>query len=109
MDPGGRRRQHVRRVDQFTGETIYDGTPEEGNVYDQAWDDWSFPLHTGDFGGSATRVLWTVLGLSPLVLATTGVIMYMIRLQKRRRRSRRGTGRVIARAPATEAEPAAIT
>jgi uncharacterized iron-regulated membrane protein len=96
-------------LDQFTGETIYDGTPEEGNVYDQAWDDWSFPLHTGDFGGSATRVLWTLLGLSPLVLATTGVIMYMIRLQKRRRRSRRGTGRVIARAPATEAEPAAIT
>ena len=96
-------------LDQFTGETIYDGTPEEGNVYDQAWDDWSFPLHTGDFGGSVTRVLWTLLGLSPLVLATTGVIMYVVRLQKRRRRSRRGTGRVIARAPATEAEPAAIT
>ena len=39
-------------LDQYTGETIYDGTPEEGNVFDQAWDDWSFPLHTGDFGGT---------------------------------------------------------
>ena len=24
-------------------------------------------LHTGDFGGPLTRVLWTVVGLSPLV------------------------------------------
>ena len=95
-------------LDQFTGETLYDGTPEEGNAFDQAWDDWSFPLHTGDFGGSVSRVLWTLVGLSPLVLATTGVIMYVIRLQKRRRRSRRGTNRVVtARAPAPEAEPAA--
>ena len=39
-------------VDQYSGEIVYDGTPEEGNVFDQVWDDWSFPLHTGDFGGT---------------------------------------------------------
>ena len=39
-------------IDQYTGETLYDGTPEEGNVFDQAWDDWIFPLHAGDFLGT---------------------------------------------------------
>ena len=76
-------------LDQYTGETIYDGTPEQGNVFDQAWDDWIFPLHAGDFAGTITRVLWTALGLTPLVLAATGVTMYGVRLTKRRRRSRR--------------------
>jgi uncharacterized iron-regulated membrane protein len=96
-------------LDQYTGETLYDGTPEEGNVFDQAWDDWSFPLHTGDFGGSVSRVLWTLVGLSPLVLAVTGVVMYVIRLQKRRRRARRHDHRVaIGWASAREAEPAAV-
>jgi uncharacterized iron-regulated membrane protein len=96
-------------LNQYTGETIFDGTPEEGNVFDQAWDDWSFPLHTGDFGGSASRVLWTFVGLSPLVLALTGVTMYAIRLQKRPRRSRRGDGHApTRRGSAPEADPAVI-
>ncbi len=73
-------------LDQYTGETLYDGVPGDGNVFDQAWDDWSFPTHTGDFGGTATRVVWVVLGLSPLVLATTGLTMNLIRRQKRARR-----------------------
>jgi uncharacterized iron-regulated membrane protein len=73
-------------VDQFTGEVVYDGTPEEGNPLDQLWDDWSFPLHTGDFGGPGTRVLWTVLAVSPLALGTTGLLMYLIRRRKRARR-----------------------
>jgi uncharacterized iron-regulated membrane protein len=73
-------------VDQFTGEVVYDGTPEEGNPFDQLWDDWSFPLHTGDFGGSSTRVLWTVLAVSPLALGATGLLMYLIRRRKRARR-----------------------
>ena len=42
-------------VDQYSGKVVYDGIPEEGNVFDQAWDDWSFPLHTGDCGGPVTR------------------------------------------------------
>ena len=73
-------------LDQYTGETLYDGVPGDGNVFDQAWHDWSFPTHTGDFGGTATRVVWVVLGLSPLVLATTGLTMNVIRRQKRARR-----------------------
>jgi uncharacterized iron-regulated membrane protein len=76
-------------IDQYSGATVYDGTPEDGNVFDQAWDDWSFPLHTGDFGGTLTRVVWVLLGLSPLVLAVTGATMYVIRLRKRAKRRRR--------------------
>jgi uncharacterized iron-regulated membrane protein len=73
-------------IDQYSGRTVYDGTPEDGGVFDQAWDDWSFPLHTGDFGGTTTRVLWAFLGLSPLVLAATGVVMSLVRRSKRAQR-----------------------
>ena len=73
-------------LDQNTGDTLYDGVPGDGNVFDQAWDDWSFPSHTGDFGGTATRVVWVGLGLSPLVLGTTGLTMNLIRRQKRQAR-----------------------
>ena len=48
-------------VDQYSGDVLYDGTPEEGNTFDQPWSDWYFPLHTGDFVGRQPR-LWAVLG-----------------------------------------------
>jgi uncharacterized iron-regulated membrane protein len=63
-------------IDQFTGEVVYDGTPEQGNSFDQLWDDWSFLLHTGDFAGPLTRVVWTALALSPIALGATGLLMY---------------------------------
>ena len=72
VDPRGRRRQHLRVVDQYTGETLYDGTPEDGNVFDQAWDDWSFPLHTGDFGGTARGALGRGRARCRLVLGGRG-------------------------------------
>ncbi len=77
--------------DQYTGETLYDGTPGDGNVFDQAWGDYSFPLHTGDFAGTTTRVLWVLVGLSPLVLGITGVTMNRIRHRKRAARPTSGT------------------
>ena len=73
-------------IDQFSGDVVYDGIPGEGNMFDQVWDDWSFPLHTGDFGGTLTRVLWTGLALTPIALGTTGLLMYLIRRRKRARR-----------------------
>jgi uncharacterized iron-regulated membrane protein len=74
-------------VDQYTGRVTYDGTPSEGNVFDQLWDDWSFPLHTGDWGGPVTRIVWVLIGVSPIVLGATGVTMYVVRRSKRSRRS----------------------
>jgi uncharacterized iron-regulated membrane protein len=75
-------------LDQYSGATLYDGTPEDGNVFDQAWDDWSYPMHTGDFAGPVTRVLWVGLGLSPLVLGITGITMNLVRRSKRAKRVR---------------------
>lgn len=74
-------------LDQYTGEVVYDGTPEEGNTFDQAWDDWSFPLHTGDFAGMVGRIAWVGLGLSPIVLGVTGITMNLVRRNKRKKRT----------------------
>lgn len=79
-------------VDQYSGAILDIAAPGDGNVFDQAWDDWSFPLHTGDFGGPVTRVLWTLISLSPLALGTTGVAMAMIRRRKRAARQAGSAG-----------------
>jgi uncharacterized iron-regulated membrane protein len=76
-------------VDQYSGEVRYDGTPEDGNVFDQLWTDWSFPLHTGDALGSPTRALWSMLALAPLVLGLSGVAMNLLRRRKRAAASQR--------------------
>jgi uncharacterized iron-regulated membrane protein len=57
-------------------------------VGDQAWDDWSFPLHTGDWGRTITRVVWTGLAITPLVPGGTGLTMWLIRRSERRKRVR---------------------
>lgn len=80
-------------VDAHTGAIVYDGSPEDGNVFDQGWDDWSFPLHTGDFGGTTTRVIWAVLGTMPLVLGATGIVMQFVRRNKRKKAAARAEAR----------------
>lgn len=40
------------------------------------------PLHFGNFGGLATKILWSLAGLSPAALSLTGTLIYL----KRRRR-----------------------
>lgn len=39
-------------------------------------------LHFGDFGGLPTRIFYAVVGLSPLVLAVTGLTLWAIRRRK---------------------------
>ena len=73
-------------IDQYSGDTLFDGKPSDANVFDQAWDDWSFPLHTGDVLGTWSRVGWVFLGLSPLVLGITGITMTLVRRAKRKKR-----------------------
>ena len=75
-------------LDQYSGETTYDGTPEEGNVAEQLWDDWSFPLHTGDFAGTISRSAWVVVAALPLVLGVTGLTMQLLRRRRRCARAR---------------------
>ena len=70
-------------IDRFSHEVIYEGTPEQGNVWDQAWEDWSLPLHAGDFLGNTSRSIWLFVGLSPVVLSGTGVVIWWKRRQRR--------------------------
>lgn len=70
-------------IDRFTHEVVYEGTPEAGNIWDQTWEDWSLPLHGGDFLGDASRSVWLLVGLAPVVLSGTGVVVWW---QRRKRR-----------------------
>jgi uncharacterized iron-regulated membrane protein len=99
-------------MDQYTGKVLYDGTPEEGNVFEQAWSDWSFPLHTGDWAGTPGRTIWLAVALSPLVLGVTGLTMWLVRRSKRRRAAARRVAAVTPdeepAGPADAAEPTTV-
>ena len=104
VDPRGRCSNVWVTADQYTGKVLYEGTPEVGDVFDQLWSDWSFPLHTGDFGGTTTRAVWVVIGLSPIALGITGITMYVIRRRKRARRGAPVETEADAEPPVSERE-----
>jgi len=52
-------------------------------------------LHFGDFAGLASRILWCVLGAAPLILAITGLTLWVKRRKQRARaryKRRQGAG-----------------
>ena len=61
------------------------GGPESNSQ--SIWEDWNFPTHAGYIVGPWWRVIWLVLGLTPLLLAFTGVSTWLYKrgLRKRRR------------------------
>ncbi len=72
---GGSGSQVHFAFDQYTGELL-----KRRDELDRSWGDtilsWIIPLHFGTFGGLPIRVLWFVLGLLPVILAVTGVVMW---------------------------------
>ncbi|MCU1393987.1 MAG: Peptidase propeptide and domain protein [Ilumatobacteraceae bacterium] len=74
-------------VDQYTGGIVSIEDPADKGFASQTYDDWSYQVHFGTFGGTTTKVLWVLIGLSPLVLAITGTRMWFIRRAKRIRRT----------------------
>jgi uncharacterized iron-regulated membrane protein len=76
-------------IDRFRHEVVYEGTPEKGNVWDQVWEDWGYPLHSGDFGGNPSRWAWVFVGLSPVILSGTGVVVWWKRRKRRQSRPAR--------------------
>lgn len=74
-------------VDQYTGAVVSIEDPRDKGFASAAYDDWSYQIHFGTFGGTPTMVLWVVVGLLPTVLAVTGVVMWIVRRNKRRRRA----------------------
>ena len=67
-------------IDQYSGKIVHEqhaDTRTAGDVFDE----WLYPLHTGEAFGLTGQLIILMLGLIPLVLYVTGVIRW---LQKRR-------------------------
>jgi uncharacterized iron-regulated membrane protein len=79
---------HEVAVDRWSGRTkvIYPGNGDGGhpNFTQRLWEDWNFAAHAGTPVGWIPRVAWLGFGLTPLLLAVTGVSMWWIRRRKRR-------------------------
>ncbi|MGL5823274.1 MAG: PepSY-associated TM helix domain-containing protein [Nocardioides sp.] len=75
-------------VDRRTGEaTVTYGFPEE-SVAQSMWDQWNYPTHAGFVVNSWWRIIWLILGLTPLLLAVTGVSTWLVRQRSARDRRR---------------------
>lgn len=72
------------QIDRYSGAILYAGTPEDGNVADQLWNDWSSGLHSGEFAGATSRFAWMLTAAATWVLAAGGCAMWL----SRRRRAR---------------------
>ncbi|HEU5447382.1 MAG TPA: Uma2 family endonuclease, partial [Acidimicrobiia bacterium] len=66
------------------------------------WEDWGYPLHSGDFLGNTSRWAWVFVGLSPVVLSGTGVVVWWKRRKRRQSRPARVTATT---APAARRRP----
>jgi uncharacterized iron-regulated membrane protein len=78
-------------MDPYSREVLYDGTPEEGNVFDQAWDDYVYPVHTGEFLGIPSQLVWFAVSLGSIALGVTGTVMWLVRHNKRKAAAARQT------------------
>ena len=77
-------------IDRYSGEgTVTYPSQPDPPLSAQIADDWFYPLHAGTFIDSWWRLIWLVVGLTPVVLAITGVTTWLIRRGKRRRKRRR--------------------
>jgi uncharacterized iron-regulated membrane protein len=72
---------HCPRVylNAYTAEVEHMDIALQGNPGD-AIQRWFGYLHFGNFGGTLVKILWTVLGLAPAVLAATGTLMWWNRV-----------------------------
>ena len=77
-------------IDRYSGEaTVTYPSQADPPLSAQLADDWFYPLHAGTFMNGWWRIVWLVLGLTPVVLAVTGAVTWLIRRRKRRRKLRR--------------------
>ena len=78
----------VVTVDAYTARVQHVDVALTGNTGDTI-QRWFGYLHFGNFGGAWVKVLWTVTGLAPAVLAVTGTLMWWNRVVVKKVRARR--------------------
>lgn len=62
-------------VDPYTGNALFHQRAEQLSPY-WRWVDMADPLHFGDFGGLASKLVWFVFGLALSVLMPTGAYLW---------------------------------
>jgi hypothetical protein len=89
-------------LDQYSGDTLWEGRPDSLPAARQVAVLWSRPLHTGSFAGPVGQLLWGWLGLALVALGVSGYTtrrarLDAARLEKQRWRRRRRRRRTLAR------------
>jgi hypothetical protein len=70
-------------VDQYSGGIVSIDDHRLDGASVEAYETWAYPVHVGSFGGTTTKWVWVGVGIAPLVLAWTGVAMWLDRRKKR--------------------------
>lgn len=78
-------------IDQYSGKVLVVQDPNRFTA-GETFLNLMWPLHSGEAFGFAGRILWCVMGLTPLILYVSGIIRW---LQKRRAKQVRMTSRWI--------------
>jgi uncharacterized iron-regulated membrane protein len=84
----------LAQVDQYSGEILQLAYVTYDTAANEAYEMWSYPIHSGILAPWPIRLLWIGFGLTPLGLAVTGVAMWWLK----RRKTRRVAARVAATA-----------
>jgi uncharacterized iron-regulated membrane protein len=69
------------RTDQQTGEILTISRFSEKPLGERI-EATFFPLHVGNYGGLAVKILYVIIGLTPGLLAITGFLLWWRRLRK---------------------------
>lgn len=77
-------------IDQYSGEVLHLQDPHHGTAGDK-FEEWQFPLHTGEAFGLPGRILVCIAGLVPIVLYITGFIRWRQKARAKRRSHARAT------------------
>ncbi len=73
-------------VDRHTAATLITFGDPAGPLAAQLWEQWNYPAHAGWVVGPWWRTIWLVAGLTPLLLALTGLSTWLFKRGTRKRR-----------------------